>query len=429
MAEGGSRKHEKVGEERQRAYEAFLILRAAGYGYYRIRRALEELVELGFLNAEVPPLWTVHSWCHRGKIPKIKNSPLVKARYSECCELAIELEERHPDWGYARIASEIRRRLGVRVPEATVRSWVAGKSRPSIIPIRMCPELGYIIGALMTDCKRSDEVVLRVTDLDFALTFREALRAATGMEYGVRWDESERRWIVRLRGSPLRYIARAGLWSAVGYCYPREFLRGAFDGDGFVEVTASKEFAASIGLASSNLKLLDFAQWLLKERYGIGARRRVDKEEGEDEIKGQRVRVKRTERIEFGGSKRNLWMLETFASEVGFSIGWKREMLEDAIRVLREHGTGRRACRKWRELGYVKLDPSKPKSRWVKPSWFLEPRYRWYHKEVPEHVKEIVGERAAPRPSGPTSFYRRVERPLAGRAGSSAEERPPRKGA
>ena len=73
-------------------------------------------------------------------------------------------------------------------------------------------------------------------------------------------------------------------------------------------------------------------------------------------------------------------------------------MLKDAMRVLENYGTGKSACRAWRELGYVKLNPARPKSEWVKPQWFSEPRYRWYYKPVPEHVEKLPGERAAPLP-------------------------------
>ena len=387
----------RVDPRRQRAYEAFLMLRGAGYGYCRIRGAIEELVELGFLDAEVPPLWTIHSWCYRGKIPEIENSPLVKARYHDAYEKAIELKGERPDWGATRIATEVRRRTGVPVPEMTAYYWITERSRPNITPIRVCPELSYVVGALMTDCTREDVVRLYVTDLEFALAFREALKAATGREYEIEWSEREKRWIVGLRGSPLRYIARTELWAVVGYCYPEEFLRGLYDGDGWVGVRASEAFSASIGLANSNLKLLDFVQWLLRKEFGIEARRRVRHEEGEEVvIKEWRYRVKRTEKLEFGGSLKNLWMLEKFAREIDFCIRWKKEMLEDAIYVLEDYGTGKSACRAWRELGYVKLDPSKPNSRWVKPDWFLEPRYRWYYKEVPEHIREMIGESGAP---------------------------------
>ena len=74
-------------------------------------------------------------------------------------------------------------------------------------------------------------------------------------------------------------------------------------------------------------------------------------------------------------------ILERFRESVGFAIGWKQEMLEDAIKVLREFGTRKRACRAWRELGYVKLNPSKPNSKWVKEEWFSNPGYRWYYKK------------------------------------------------
>ena len=44
----------------------------------------------------------------------------------------------------------------------------------------------------------------------------------------------------------------------------------------------------------------------------------------------------------------------------------------------------------------MKLDPSKPKSKWVKSDWFLNPRYRWYYRDPPEHIEKLLGNRAAP---------------------------------
>jgi len=49
-------------------------------------------------------------------------------------------------------------------------------------------------------------------------------------------------------------------------------------------------------------------------------------------------------RIEFGG-KSALRELKIFAGEVGFSIGWKQETLEDAIYVLEDFGAGKRAAK------------------------------------------------------------------------------------
>jgi len=90
-------------------------------------------------------------------------------------------------------------------------------------------------------------------------------------------------------------------------------------------------------------------------------------------------------------------ILERFREFVGFAIGWKQEMLEDAIWVLENYGTGRKASKAWRKLEYVKLKPLKPNSRWVKPRWFESPLYRWHYRSIPMHIAKILGERAAPR--------------------------------
>jgi len=59
-----------------RSYEAFLILRAAGYGAKRIRKILEELVKHGSLDSEVPSASTLNHWCYRGNVPEV-TSPLI----------------------------------------------------------------------------------------------------------------------------------------------------------------------------------------------------------------------------------------------------------------------------------------------------------------------------------------------------------------
>ena len=135
----------------------------------------------------------------------------MRAKYHDAYEVVIEVKRERPDWGATRIANEVRRRTGIPVPRMTAYFWIKGKSRPSITPLRVCRELGYAVGALMTDSTKDDEVKLAVRDLDFALAFREALRAVTGREYRIKWNREEGRWIVRLGGSPLRYIARSGL--------------------------------------------------------------------------------------------------------------------------------------------------------------------------------------------------------------------------
>jgi len=122
-------------------------------------------------------------------VPRFESSPLIKSRYQDCYKVAITVKRRHPDWGATRVASEVRRETGVRVPEMTVYYWISNRSKPNIVPVRIRPELGYAIGALMSDCSREEKVVLRVTDLDYALSFKRALLTTTGREYEVKWDK------------------------------------------------------------------------------------------------------------------------------------------------------------------------------------------------------------------------------------------------
>ena len=86
---------------RELAYEASLILAAAGYGLGRVAGALAEL------GLPAPREWR----------DPLEPTPLTKAlHYHRAHELALKLKDEHPDWGCKRVATEVRRRLGVRVP-------------------------------------------------------------------------------------------------------------------------------------------------------------------------------------------------------------------------------------------------------------------------------------------------------------------------
>ncbi len=160
---------------RELAYEASLILAAAGYGLGRVAGALAEL------GLPAPREW-------RGPL---EPTPLTKALfYHRAYELALRLRDEHPGWSCRRIATELRRRLGVNVPYATVYYWVKRGTRPNVAPIRLLPELGYAVGALMTDCARgSDYVKLEVRDRDFAEQFARALTELTEKSYDVGEEE------------------------------------------------------------------------------------------------------------------------------------------------------------------------------------------------------------------------------------------------
>ena len=134
-------------------YEATILLRKGlGVGY---RKTSKILKKLGFNLSED----TVHSWLYRNKAPR-KTSPLIKALYyGKAWELTLELKEQHPEWGPTKIRKEIKKRIRVWVPEMTVYFWIKKGTKPNITPLRIKPELGYVVGVLMSDLRRRTKAV------------------------------------------------------------------------------------------------------------------------------------------------------------------------------------------------------------------------------------------------------------------------------
>jgi len=128
---GGGRRPRRGNGRRQRAYEAFLILRAVGCGRKGIYQMIEELARHKVI--ELPPRSTLKDWCN-GAVPKVRGTPLVKAIcYGKAYGLVGGLMETHPEWGVPRIANEIKRELGIRIPRATIYLWIGG------VPSRVSP--------------------------------------------------------------------------------------------------------------------------------------------------------------------------------------------------------------------------------------------------------------------------------------------------
>ena len=328
------------GKRRALAYEAALILRAAGWEPDRVAAALRRLGLLVPLSGPLEP------------------TPLVKALYyHRAYELALRLRERL-GWGYKRVAAEVRRVLGVNVPPVTIRFWLNHGTRPNITPIRLLPELGYVVGVLMTDCTKSDHVRLRVRDRDFAEEFARALSDLTGKSYEVSNGEGGL-YAVGLKGSALRYIAKSGLWKVVGLAWPIKFLQGLFDGDGGVAVYASQrtmKLGVEVVLCNSDLGLLNFAKRLLEE-LGIwcSAPQRVDEEGEVTIICGKRYVARRdcwVLRI------KQRWSLKRFAALIDFRVE-RRRKLEDFIKITERYRSNKERVKAWLEK-YEKRN-----GRWV----------------------------------------------------------------
>jgi len=328
-------------------FEAVLLLRkVTGWEAERIAKTLNEL---GFPIS----LNTVVRYLYHNEPPKF-TSPLIKSLfYYNAYKLALKLREKN--WGYKRIRREIKRKLGIWVPPSTIYGWIVKGREPNIVPLNIVPELGYVVGTLLSDCTTKGEVLLRVRDKDFAEEFAKALKEVTGKRYKVKIDEGY--FIVRLHGSALRYIVRSGLWRVVAWLYPREFLQGVFDGDGGVEIGARNNiFKVVVTLTNSNREMIALAKQLLED-FGVRCTLRSYQRRGErDKISGRKYTLKRScwDLI--------IWRQEDvfkFYKQIGFRIKRKQQKLEDGVTIQRTYKSNRERVKAWKRK-YVKKN-----GKWV----------------------------------------------------------------
>jgi len=152
-------------EEWLRAYEAFLILREAGFGPREIWRAIEELAEL---RAGIPHYSTIWKWS-KGSKPKA-TSPLTRA--------------------------------------------LEGAAKP----LKACPELALLLGYLIErNLKNRKEVKFRTAR-------REVAEVARIQGINVRCKKGI--YFVRGKHAALRHLISTGLWRCLKLAWPEDFERG-----------------------------------------------------------------------------------------------------------------------------------------------------------------------------------------------------------
>lgn len=200
---------------------------------------------------------------------------------------------------------------------------------------------------MLTDCGKKDNT-LRTRDKDFAEAYAKALSKVTGKEYLTRKRirvvncfnrvYSNNWYVVPVRLSWINYIVKSKLWKVIAYIYPREFLRGLFDGDGSVCITASSYFRILITLCMQNNEVISLANKLL---HSIGIKTRKYRYDL------SRICICQEECKKFG-------------ELVGFKIGRKQEKLNDALYILQKYGKGKNAIQKWKKL-YTKAN-----GNWIK---------------------------------------------------------------
>ncbi len=284
---------------------------------------------------------------------------LVDVLYSKTLELATA------GLGPARIASQLHDTYSLRVSPGTLRHWIVGDRKPehntqlkNVFKQEPSRALSYIIGANIGDgCTLTKNwcVKLEVTDFDFASTFNNSMATLFSRSVPnkilVRKFKSERLplYVVKYSSKQLVGLLRLPLRRLLelAFAFPREFLRGFFDAEGHVDISAKRFFSLAAGAENSDRTLLAKVRLLLGREFGIGSRIERKRERGSLMIiRGRSFRKRRTS---YSLMIRRLDDLKKFERIVGFSIKRKNQKLRDALAILRRYG------RKFAPLEWAKL--------------------------------------------------------------------------
>ena len=224
------------------------------------------------------------------------------------------------------------------------------------------PALSYIIGANKGDgctMTKSGIVKLEVTDLDFAQTFNSNMAALFSRDepnkifvrrradrlpmYIVKYSS---RQLVQLLRQPIRKLLE------LASAFPRDFLRGFFDAEGYVSVSISKDFHLIVGAENSDKTLLFMAKRLLKT-IGIDSRINQKRKAGSIKvIRGKSFKMRRTSySLVIGG----IDDVRKYAREVDFSIHRKDEKLRDALSIIASVAPKNRT-QVWKRLYFKKSE-------------------------------------------------------------------------
>lgn len=241
------------------AYRAVLLCRLAGLGFAETRGIVREV-----FGAAIPRS-VVKSWYYgRKKHRMARLNALDKSLwYRKAYAFALKLKRKNPDWGHKRVATELGRHLPIRVPPLTVYFWLKNYSKPNITPIKICPELGYLVGVLVGDRRRTGHG-LKVKDREFVEYYTCMYEKVTGKKPKIVLD-GDGYYRTSESGGFLRALWQTGLWKVVAYIYPREFLQGLFDSEGCISPHTPFFNNFVLEIATGNLEVLSITRKLLKK--------------------------------------------------------------------------------------------------------------------------------------------------------------------
>lgn len=254
--------------------------------------------------------------------------------------------------GIRKIERRFRSTYGYSVAAANISKWIYHGARPDSRAhnpnLSPSPQLSYFIGAYKGDgfeyCntkRRIFRVGFRVKDKDFArhassavgfVLRRNPIPLWTAKGYGGPNDVfhvfTADSWILR---SFLRQRLESLL--AVAMKFPREFLRGIFDAEGFVSISRCRNrMQIHVGIGMSSPRIIKVVRRVLLAEFGIASTGPYRTKAKARMMQGHLARFKRTT---YAIRISALAELEKFARLVGFSIRRKNRRLEDALKLRR----------------------------------------------------------------------------------------------
>jgi len=264
-----------------------------------------------------------------------------------------------------RIARELSAEYGLRVCPMTVSHWINGNRKPAIMNIfrdEASPQLSYIIGAALGDgcsLEKSGCVKLEVTDKDFAQVFNSSMARLFNREVSnkifVRRFEGDRLplFVVKHNSKQLTNLLRLPMKKLLdlAFAFPREFLRGFFDAEGHVDVSATDYFSVIAGVENLNKLLLLRIKKILLAAFGINSSVSLKRRSGT--VKTIRAKSFRMRKSSFTLRICRLRDLQEFRQRIGFSISRKNEKLSDALLTSERYGRNERSTQ-WRQE-YIKI--------------------------------------------------------------------------
>lgn len=261
------------------------------------------------------------------------------------------------------IEKRFRSTYGYSVAATNINKWIYHGARPdtraNIPNLSPSPQLSYFLGAYLGDGYRYCNPKNRVFRIGFKVKDRDfAKHASRAVAYVLR-RRPIRPWTAKGdgEGQDAFYVFTAASWTlrsfltgslerllAVALNYPRDFLRGIFDAEGFVTVSRERNLMQlHVGIGMSKRTIINVVRRVLLVQFGIPTTGPYLRKGKPRLIYGRMAHFKRTTyeiRISARGD------VEKFARLVGFSIKRKNETLRDALKLLNAFGS-RAALSAW----------------------------------------------------------------------------------